>query len=131
MPEVLYAMSAAPLTFAIPDEQASTSNYTVSSTSVANESSAEIGTLPACLDSCCSMVNEKPFHPIDNIIKCTSIKQNTSERKICTCPSSIFAKYTWVTYYMTKGTIACFFYKREKPGLITFSNNGEDAFSSG
>ena len=94
-----------------------------------NHASAKIGTLPACLDSCCSKVNEKPFHPTDHVIKRTSKKQTTGEGKVRTCPSSIFAKYEWVTYCMTKGTIACFFCKEAKQhGLITFSNNGEEAF---
>ena len=49
-----------------------------------------------------------------------------------TCPPSIFTKYMWATYCMTKGTIACFFCKKAKQyNLITFSNNGEEAFFFG
>lgn len=136
LPELLSEMSAEPLTLTIPDEQAFTSNSSACCTSTENVSSPQTGgsgALPACLDSCCSMVNETPFHPTDDIIKRTSTKQSTSRRgKVRTCPSSIFGKYTWVTYCMTKGTIACFFCKKaKKHGLITFSNNGADTFSSG
>ncbi len=101
---------------------------------MSNETSATIGTLPACLHPCCSETNNEPFHPTDDEIKRTSVKQYTGEGKSSserTCPSSIFLKYTWVTYYMTRGTIACFFCKKaNQHNLITFSNNGEGAFFS-
>ena len=92
-------------------------------------------TLPSCLNLCCSEVNKKPFHPTEDDIRHTSVKQLTGDGKSSrerTCPPSIFTKYPWATYCMTKGTITCFFNKKAREHkLITFSNNGEEAFFSG
>ena len=65
----------------------------------------------------CSEINKKPFHPTDDDIKRASVRQYTEEGKSLrerTCPQSVFTKYMWATYCMTKGTIACFFCKKAK-----------------
>ena len=85
-----------------------------------------------CQRLCCT--DRKPYHPTQNEIKRTSTKQITKgeSSNVRTCPSSIFLKYAWVTYFMTKGTIACYFCKRAmRQNLITFSHNGEKAFILG
>ena len=82
-----------------------------------------------CQHFCCT--DRKPYHPTQNEIKRTSTTQITKgeSSNVRTCPSSIFLKYAWVTYCMTKGTIACYFCKRAMhQNLITFSLNGEKAF---
>ena len=85
-----------------------------------------------CQHLCCT--DRKPYRPTQEEIKRTSIKQTTKggSSNVRTCPSSIFLKYAWVTYCMTKGTIACYFCKRAmRQGLITFSHNGEKTFVLG
>ena len=61
---------------------------------------------------CCT--DRKPYRPTQEEIKHTSIKQTTKggSSNVRTCPSSIFLKYAWVTYCMTKWTIACYFCKK-------------------
>lgn len=85
-----------------------------------------------CKRLCCT--GRQPYHPTLEEIKHTSRKQTSTggSSNVRTCPSSIFLKYTWVTYCMTKGTIACYFCKRAmRQDLITFSHNGEKAFLLG
>jgi hypothetical protein len=82
-----------------------------------------------CQRLCCT--DREPYRPSQEEIKRTSKKQTTKggSSNVRTCPSSIFFKYAWVTYCITKGTIACYFCKRAmRQDLITFSHNGEKAF---
>ena len=129
-PEVLAAVSPTP-TPANSDDQTSAEFSPI----ISNEMSATTDTLSGCLHPCCSEINKKPFHPTEDDIKRISVRQYTGEGKSLrerTCPPSIFTKYMWATYCMTKGTIACFFCKKAKQyNLITFSNNREEAFFSG
>jgi hypothetical protein len=81
---------------------------------------------------CCT--DRKPYRPTQEEIKRTSTKQTTKGglSNVWTCRPSIFLKYAWVTYCITKGTIACYFCKRAMhQDLITFSHNGEKAFLLG
>ena len=85
-----------------------------------------------CQCVCCT--DRKPYRPTQEEIKRTSTKQTTKGQlsNVRTCRPSIFLKYTWVTYCITKGTIACYFCKRAMhQDLITFSHNGEKTFLLG
>ncbi|CAB4043120.1 Hypothetical predicted protein, partial [Paramuricea clavata] len=82
---------------------------------------------------CLCFTDRKPYRPTQEI-KHTSTKQTTKggSSNVRTCRTSIFLKYAWVTYCITKGTIACYFCKRVMhQDLITFSHNGEKSFLLG
>ena len=83
-----------------------------------------------CQSKCCT-ANE-PYHPSPAEIKETSVTQNTGKGKNAKrrlCPHSVFGKYPWITYCLTKGTISCYFCKRAKTlNLEQFSHCGEEAF---
>ena len=87
--------------------------------------------LSVCTARCCS--NDTPFIPTEDDLKKTSQKQTTSsgkDVKIRKCTSSVFAKYLWASYCLTKGTIACFYCRTaSNMGLLMFSyHKSEKAF---
>eukprot|EP00112_Aurelia_sp_Birch-Aquarium-sp1_P007695 Seg1840.3 transcript_id=Seg1840.3/GoldUCD/mRNA.D3Y31 product="Zinc finger MYM-type protein 1" protein_id=Seg1840.3/GoldUCD/D3Y31 len=91
-------------------------------------------TLSVCTAHCC--LNDAPFIPTEYDLKKTSQKQTTSsgkDVKIRKCTASLFAKYPWATYCLTKGTIACFYCRKaSNMGLLTFSyHKTEKTFCDG
>ena len=86
-----------------------------------------------CDSTCCPHVVHKVFPAIPpHELKKTSIKQLRTDGQFRHCPFSVFSKFSWVTYCLTRGTIACFHCKKAmERNLITFSYHTEKAFSSG
>ena len=83
-----------------------------------------------CQAVCCTQ--NSPYKPSAADLKETSVKQTGNDGKIRQCPLSIFSKYNWVTYCLTRGCIACFFCKTvAEKRLHLSSHHTEKAFSSG
>nr|XP_005997168.1 PREDICTED: protein FAM221A isoform X2 [Latimeria chalumnae] len=127
--------SSATSAMSVPSAASSEESVAPPATPVTPEISSTAPKSSECQSACCTGIGRKPFHPTPTDLKRTSVKQTTSNNKgmkFRLCPSSIFLKYTWVTYCMTKGTIACFFCKRAFTlKLLTFSRCAELAFCSG
>ncbi len=100
-----------------------------------NEAEVQEGPfLSVCTARCCS--NDAPFVPTEDDLKKTSQKQTTTsgkDVKIRKCTLSVFAKYPWASYCLTKGTIACFYCRKaSNMGLLSFSyHKTEKAFCDG
>jgi hypothetical protein len=93
---------------------------------VSSTSGSQLG----CESICCTQ--SSPYKPTSVELEETSVKQICSDGKNRQCPSSIFLKYCWITYCLTRGTIACFFCKTAvEKQLNLFSYHSENAFSSG
>ena len=93
---------------------------------VSSTSGSQLG----CESICCTQ--SSPYKPTSKELQKTSVKQICSDGKNRQCPSSIFSKYSWITYCLTRGTIACFFCKTAgEKQLNLFSYHSENAFSSG
>ena len=105
-----------------------------SEVTAAEDTIQEGSSLSFCTAPCC--LNDAPFIPTEDDLKKTSQKQTTSSRndvKIRKCTLSVFTKFPWASYCLTKGTIACFYCRKaSNMGLLTFSyHKMEKAFCDG
>ena len=87
----------------------------------------------SCDSPCCTQ--GFPCHPTPDKLKKTSVKQPRTDGQadqFRQCPFSVFSKFPWTTYCLTRGTIACFHCKKAmERNLITLSNHTKKAFSLG
>ncbi|CAB4016965.1 zinc finger MYM-type 1-like isoform X1 [Paramuricea clavata] len=82
---------------------------------------------PGRQSPCCTQ--SRIYQPTFDELKKTSVRQTSPDGKHRQCPMSIFSKYSWATYCLTQGSIACFFCKTaSEKGLITFTNYKNNAF---
>ena len=59
-----------------------------------------------------------PCHPTSDELKKTSLKLRT-DGQFRQCQFSVFSKFSWVTYCLTRGTIACFHCKKAMERNLT------------